>query len=372
MSQKVQKIEIAKGIYMFKGKLSRHLFLEPMIAHTYLLDDQGEIAIYDPSCGKDVRIGVESYILKKKKKGVKWDKAFIIAGHSHVDHANNFCMADDIGARETHCLVHEAGFKDGKVMNDPKTMFETLVTNCQPYFSRYQSFYFPYNLLFFPLRLIDNLNASFSRKIFARLAAFGWPKPLNGTHPLTQLKDKDLESVNLAGRQVKIWKKGRMFILPTPGHSPCSVSLYWPEKKALLVSDADWIGNPVFMFSSIKDCLNSLELFAFLVREELVDIFLPAHGMIRQGKNDIMNHVKFHIERLRAMRSDVRLVYRRTGIRDVTKLSRLLVRESPYFASLKVANTPALVLNVNDIVGICLREDGLLDPINPLKSNALQ
>ncbi|MCD6585605.1 MAG: hypothetical protein J7K96_07580, partial [Desulfobacteraceae bacterium] len=84
--------KIRDGIVLFSGKMSRHLMLEPIVSNTYFLEDKDEMFIFDPSCGKKIAKSVESHMRTRRKAGVKWKKAVLIAGHSHIDHANNFYL----------------------------------------------------------------------------------------------------------------------------------------------------------------------------------------------------------------------------------------------------------------------------------------
>ena len=116
--------DIRNGIVLFKGEISRHLMLYPMVSHTYFLEDGDEVIIFDPSCGKKIANRIEAHIRKRLEAKAEWMKAILIAGHSHLDHANNFYLSDVIGARETHVYVHETGFQGGKVMNEPTAFIE--------------------------------------------------------------------------------------------------------------------------------------------------------------------------------------------------------------------------------------------------------
>jgi len=127
MTEKHQQVR--DGILLFEGKISRNLMVDPMVSHTYFLEDGDQVILFDPSCGRSIGRRVEEDILRRRKASASWNKAFVIAGHSHLDHANNFYPADEVGAPETHVYVHETGFRNGKVMNDsapspslPRTM----------------------------------------------------------------------------------------------------------------------------------------------------------------------------------------------------------------------------------------------------------
>jgi metal-dependent hydrolase (beta-lactamase superfamily II) len=111
--------EIRSGIVLFKGRISRNLMLEPMVSHNYFIEDRDEVIIFDPSCGEEIAKRIEVHIRSRVGAKAEWKKAILIAGHSHMDHANNFHLIDVIGAEDTHVFIHEKGFQDGRVMNEP-------------------------------------------------------------------------------------------------------------------------------------------------------------------------------------------------------------------------------------------------------------
>ena len=359
---KMSPMKIRDGIVLFAGKMSRHLMLEPIISNTYFLEDEDEMFIFDPSCGKKIAKSVKSHMRNRRKAGVKWKKAVLVAGHSHIDHANNFYLSDLTGAAKTHIYVHEAGFKGGRVMNEPVAFIRNMIEESKKYYNPYLAFSFPYNQLMYTFAALDVFFPDLAVKLFSRIGALPWPGPVNGNIQPEPLRQNDAEVINFGDISIKGWRVGDKIILSTPGHSPCSVSLFWPEKKALLVSDADWIGNPVFMSSSMKDCIDSLEKIKALTNAGKVALFLPAHGQVKEGGKKIMEHLDSLISRLKFMRSEVISVYQSSGeVKDVRKLTRILVQSSPFFKTLKLINYPRFVLFIHNIVAVCLKEEGLLD-----------
>jgi len=75
--------------------------MDPMVSHTYFLEDDDQVILFDPSCGKNIGKRLEEHI-RARRADASWNKAFVIAGHSHLDHANNFYLADKFGTSETH------------------------------------------------------------------------------------------------------------------------------------------------------------------------------------------------------------------------------------------------------------------------------
>lgn len=354
--------EIKKGIVSFNGRIPRNLLLEPIISNTYFLEDRDEVIIFDPSCGKDIAERVEAYIRGRKIKKFEWKKAFIIAGHSHIDHANNFYLSDVIGAPDTHIYVHESGFRDGRVMNQPAPFIEAMTGESRKYYNPYLAFSFPYNLLLAPLAIIDKIYPSLALKIFSIVGAVPFPNPKDGSHIPEALKESDTQKITIEDLEVRGWRIGNKIILSTPGHSPCSVTLFWPEEKALFISDAAWIGNPVFMTASVRDSISSLEKMKALTKAGMVELLLPAHGHVIEGSGQIMNYLDYHILHLEVLKNEVLTTYQACGReKDILKLTKALTQESLLFQSLKFTNYPRMVVFVHNIVATILREEGMLN-----------
>jgi glyoxylase-like metal-dependent hydrolase (beta-lactamase superfamily II) len=354
-------IEIRKGIVLFAGKISRHLMLEPMVSNGYLLDEGDEVIIFDPSCGKEMGRRMEAFIRERRAAKTAWQRALLIAGHSHFDHANNFYLSDVIGAEDTHIYVHESGFRNGKVMNEPAPFIRKVIEEARAYYNPYLSFFAPYNLLLYPYAALDMLSQNFAARLFSWTGSIHLPSPNNGSVLPEPLKEADAQLVDVGEPPIKGWPLNNKVIIPTPGHSPCSVSLLWPERKALFLSDADWIGNPVFMSSSIRNCITSLEKMKDLTIGGMVELLLPAHGNIKEGQEAVLCHLDFHIGRLEMMRREVLSAHRSCGGEiDVRKLTKILVCQSPLFRTLKLCNYPRFVIFVHNMVALCLKEEGIL------------
>ncbi len=81
-------------------------------------------------------------------------------------------------------------------------------------------------------------------------------------------------------------------IFHTPGHSPGSISLYWPEKKALFTGDvifAMGVGRTDFPGGDGHLLRNSIERLADLD----VELLLPGHGEIVKGKRNIQRNFAY-------------------------------------------------------------------------------
>jgi len=358
MMEKPQQVR--EGILLFEGKISFNLMIDPMVSHTYFLEDGGQVILFDPSCGKHIGRRLEEHIRRKRETSASWNKAFVIAGHSHLDHANNFYLADELGAPETHVYVHERGFRDGKVMNDPAPFVQDIVRDSNKHYNMYLSFFFPYNVLLAPLAFLNQFSSDLASTVFSALGSLAFSSPNDGNASPEPLKEVDKKELDVGGIRLAGWPLDDKVVLPTPGHSPCSVSLLWPAKKALFISDADWAGNPVFIRSSVRDCISSFETMKALTEAGVVDLLLPAHGPVKKGADSILPHLDFHIRRLETMRNEVLALHHDSGVKDVRRLTKTLVRQSPIFRLLKGSNFPRFVCFVHNIVALCLIEEGIL------------
>lgn len=351
---------IRDGILLFEGKISRNLIMDPMVSHTYFLEDGDQVILFDPSCGKEMGRRIEEHIRTRQRASASWKRATLLAGHSHLDHAGNFYLADVIDVPETRVYVHEAGIHDGKVMNDPAPFVRAVARDSNECYNLYLSFYFPYNLLLTPLALVNLFSSELASRIFATLGSLAFESPRDGNTSPEPIKEEEKIDLNLGGVKLRGWPLGNMMILPTPGHSPCSVSLFWPEKKALFISDADWIGNPVFLKGSVRDCISSFEMMKTLAHAGQVDLLLPAHGPVKEGTRSILSHLDSHVRRLETLRDEVLRLHHTSGIKDIRRLTKALVRQSPLFRMLKGSNFPRFVCFVHNIVTLCLLEEGVL------------
>ncbi len=355
-----QPQQVRDGILLFEGKISRNLMVDPMVSHAYFMEDGDQVILFDPSCGRHIGRRLEAHIQRRRRASASWNRAFLIAGHSHLDHANNFYLADVIGAPDTHVYVHEAGFRDGKVMNEPAPFVRDVVRDANKHYNMYRSFFFPYNLLLSPLALLHLFSPDLACAVFAALGSVAFSPPRDGNATPEPLREVDKRELDLGSIRIVGWPLDDKVVLPTPGHSPCSVSLLWPRRKALFISDADWVGNPVFLRSSLRGCISSLETMKALTEAGVVDLLLPAHGPVNEGADTILRHLDFHMQRLETIRNEVLAHHRATGLTDVRRLTRTLVSHSPLFRMLKGSNFPQFVCFVHNIVALCLIEEGIL------------
>ena len=87
--------------------------------------------------------------------------------------------------------------------------------------------------------------------------------------------------------------KHTMFeIYHTPGHSPGSISIYWPDKKALIVGDVIFqagVGRTDFPGGDGNLLKQSIERLSTLE----VEYLLPGHGDIIQGKDNIKRNFDY-------------------------------------------------------------------------------
>jgi hydroxyacylglutathione hydrolase len=81
-------------------------------------------------------------------------------------------------------------------------------------------------------------------------------------------------------------------IYQTPGHSPGSLSIHWPERKALFTGDVIFyggIGRTDFLEGNSKLLKESIERLSHLDTE----IVLPGHGEMVRGKKAVLENFEF-------------------------------------------------------------------------------
>jgi glyoxylase-like metal-dependent hydrolase (beta-lactamase superfamily II) len=80
-------------------------------------------------------------------------------------------------------------------------------------------------------------------------------------------------------------------VILTPGHSPGSVCLYWPEKKALFTGDVVFsqsIGRTDLPGGSGKQLKESISRLAELD----VEVLCPGHGDVVAGRENVKKNFK--------------------------------------------------------------------------------
>ena len=88
------------------------------------------------------------------------------------------------------------------------------------------------------------------------------------------------------------FKNGSFQIYHTPGHSPGSISLYWPDHKALVVGDVVFqagVGRTDFPGGNGKLLKQSIERLSKLD----VEYLLPGHGDIIKGRDAIKRNFEY-------------------------------------------------------------------------------
>jgi hydroxyacylglutathione hydrolase len=81
-------------------------------------------------------------------------------------------------------------------------------------------------------------------------------------------------------------------IYQTPGHSPGSLTVYWPEKKVLFTGDLIFyggIGRTDFPEGNSRHLMDSIERMSSLDTE----LLLPGHGDIVIGKDAVVQNYEF-------------------------------------------------------------------------------
>ncbi len=86
--------------------------------------------------------------------------------------------------------------------------------------------------------------------------------------------------------------KETFYVYQTPGHSPGSLSIQWPERKVLFTGDLVFyrgIGRTDFPGGNSKTIKESLERISRLDTE----LLLPGHGEVVMGKEKVLQNFEF-------------------------------------------------------------------------------
>jgi glyoxylase-like metal-dependent hydrolase (beta-lactamase superfamily II) len=86
--------------------------------------------------------------------------------------------------------------------------------------------------------------------------------------------------------------KESFHIYQTPGHSPGSLTIHWPERKALFTGDLLFyggIGRTDFPGGNSRDLMESIERMSRLDTE----LLLPGHGEAVMGKERVLQNFEF-------------------------------------------------------------------------------
>jgi len=93
------------------------------------------------------------------------------------------------------------------------------------------------------------------------------------------------------GDELDLGRDCRLKILETPGHSPCSISVFWPTVQALFISDAGGFlpspgrNFPCF-FSGFQTYLDSLQRLKQLAPQ----VIIPAHNPVVLGEQAVAQY----------------------------------------------------------------------------------
>ncbi len=95
------------------------------------------------------------------------------------------------------------------------------------------------------------------------------------------------------GDELDLGRDCQLKILETPGHSPCSLSVFWPSNQALFISDAGgFLASPSrnfpCFFSGFQTYLDSLQRLKQLAPQ----IIIPAHNPMVLGEQAAAQHLE--------------------------------------------------------------------------------
>lgn len=117
------------------------------------------------------------------------------------------------------------------------------------------------------------------------------------------LGEADSEEFDLGGIPFTGWRVGGAYLLPTPGHSPDSLSIYLKGERAVFPGDLLWYVNPNHMEGSIDSLLQSIAKLKSWVTVEGIDYMGGGHFLPIEGKQEIIDHISDYEEKERVLLS---------------------------------------------------------------------
>lgn len=95
------------------------------------------------------------------------------------------------------------------------------------------------------------------------------------------------------GDELDLGRDCRLKFLETPGHSPCSLSVFWPSTQALFISDAGgFLASPnrnfACFFSGFQTYLDSLQRLKQLAPQ----VIIPAHNPMVVGEQAVAQYLE--------------------------------------------------------------------------------
>jgi glyoxylase-like metal-dependent hydrolase (beta-lactamase superfamily II) len=332
-------------------------------SNAYVIESDEGLVVYDPSCGARVAKEIATLIEQRGPLENLW----VIIGHSHFDHAANLHVADHGTVARRHIIAHEAGFVGDTIANSAEQTYRSGIRKAQATYDPYRAAFGATRAIQAPFALTHTVAPALTESVFVSLVTLRAGLPTTSKVMPRRLTDSDAQLIDLDGVAARGWSVDGLTLLATPGHSPCSISLFDPQRRVLCTSDADWIGNPVGPPGSLRACVESLEMMVALVRAGQVEFLLPGHGLHVTGADAILCHLQSRVELLRTLRQEVLNGWRQHGGEpDVTILTRWLVERSPLFRLWSHAAFPKHVVFPFNMVSIVLTEEGLLPQCDQL------
>ena len=168
----------------------------------------------------------------------------------------------------------------------------------------------------------------------------------------------DGEEFGFGGVTFGGWRVGEVYLLSTPGHSPDSLSIYMPSKKAIFTGDLLWYVNPNGPEGSIESLFQSVAKLKSLVEGEGIDYLGGGHFEPVLGRQRILDHISQYEEKEKAL---VRRLEEAVGGDSVTVdylLEKLKESDRPAIMEALRINYPYYPSYLHRFIRVFLRERG--------------
>lgn len=173
------------------------------------------------------------------------------------------------------------------------------------------------------------------------------------------LGEADKDEFDLGGMPFRGWKVEGAYLLPTPGHSPDSLSIYFKESKAIFSGDLLWYVNPNQMEGSIDSLLQSVVKLKGLVEGEGIDYLGGGHFQPVSGRQHILDYISQYQENEKALVSRLEeVVGGRERVSVDYCLDKLRDSDHPAIQEALRINYPYFPSYLHRFIRVFLREKG--------------
>ena len=340
----------------------------PSYCNTYLLRDEKNLILYDTSAFEDIRSEMLSVI--KKYEDV-CSSFYLINGHADLDHIGNNDILEEVGIKDKHLLIHEAGLP----RLDAAKADEKLTKEIMDYYDFFGTMQIP--IVRFLNKISPRMNLYFKRRGMERY----WTPSRTQQSTAELLKDSRKQRFNIGGRTFLGWQMGNIYLIHDGAHVPEHLCLYDTRRRALLVGDLTGEWNPMFS-SETKGLVKYCNILAEIAEEGYIETLGGGHrnkdtyGRIfdeyevvpftryqisdcLQGKESIVEFLRGFSNYYKDVRDTVLKVYEDLGSATIEEIVQELRKSDSKAIQMKMKlEFPRFISWIRNSIASILRETG--------------